>query len=503
MKVFNEKQVWFVTGSQHLYGSQVLAQVTHHTREMVTGLNASDVISVPIIERGTVKTPDEILSVCRQANHDPNCIGLILWMHTFSPAKMWIAGLQQLNKPFLHLHTQFNAALPWSEIDMDFMNLNQSAHGCREFGFIGTRLNLARKVVAGHWQSETVHRQIDDWCRAAVGIQEAQSLKVARFGDNMRQVAVTEGNKVSAQIQFGYEVHAYGLGELSECVNDVPDHEVTGLIDEYASCYKVEPALLHDKNLRSILQQEARLEKGMEQFLFEKGAKAFTNVFENLSGLTNLPGLATQRLMAKGYGYGGEGDWKTAALTRVMKVMGQGKPGGTSFMEDYTYHFGERSQVLGAHMLEVCPSIADQMPALEIHRHTIGCDCQVARLVFTGKAGPALNVSVIDLGDRFRMLVNRVNTVTPPQALPNLPVARTLWEPEPSLEEASCAWIYGGGAHHTVYSQSVSFETITDYAEMVGIEMVCIDRHLDVQQFKTLLKHNSLYYHLMSGGPRY
>ncbi|MDW2008848.1 L-arabinose isomerase, partial [Vibrio sp. 431] len=387
---------------------------------------------------------------------DPDCIGLMLWMHTFSPAKMWIAGLTQLNKPFLHLHTRFSAALPWDEIDMDFMNLNQSAHGCREFGFIGTRLNIERKVVVGHWQEPQVHRDIDDWCRAAIGVNAGQHLKVARFGDNMRQVAVTEGNKVSAQIQFGYEVNAYGLGELSDVVNSISDADVNHQLDEYASMYEMSPDLFNDSDLKKLMTQEARLELGMESFLKSVGAGAFTNTFENLTGLTNLPGLATQRLMAKGFGYGGEGDWKTAAMTHIMKVMGQGKPGGTSFMEDYTYNFGEKGQVLGAHMLEVCPTIAAAKPRLEVHRHTIGCRCDIPRLIFSGQSGEALNVSIIDLGDRFRMIVNVIDTVTPPQSLPHLPVAHALWEPQPNLNIAAAAWIHAGGAHHAVYSQAVT-----------------------------------------------
>ncbi|MGL6172869.1 MAG: L-arabinose isomerase, partial [Vibrio sp.] len=391
MKIFNQKQVWFVTGSQHLYGPKVLDSVAHNSAAIIAGLNSAPGISVAITNQGTVKTPDEILAVCRAANNDPDCIGLMLWMHTFSPAKMWITGLSQLNKPFLHLHTQFNAALPWDEIDMDFMNLNQSAHGCREFGFIGTRLNIERKVVVGHWQDQHVHSEIDDWCRAAIGVNAGQQLKVARFGDNMRQVAVTEGNKVSAQIQFGYEVNAYGLGELSEVVNAVTDSEVNHLLDEYASSYQMADSLLSDASLKRLIVQEARLELGMEAFLNSVGANAFTNTFENLTGLTNLPGLATQRLMSKGFGYGGEGDWKTAALTHIMKVMGHGKAGGTSFMEDYTYNFGGKGQVLGAHMLEVCPSIAAAQPKLEIHRHTIGCRCDIPRLIFSGQAGAALN----------------------------------------------------------------------------------------------------------------
>ncbi|EOE6192384.1 L-arabinose isomerase [Vibrio parahaemolyticus] len=496
MKIFNDKQVWFVTGSQHLYGPQVLKSVAQNSEEIIAGLNSSDDISVSIANKGTVKTPDEILAVCRAANNDPDCIGLMLWMHTFSPAKMWIAGLTQLNKPFLHLHTQFNAALPWDEIDMDFMNLNQSAHGCREFGFIGTRLNIERKVVVGHWQEPQVHRDIDDWCRAAIGVNAGQHLKVARFGDNMRQVAVTEGNKVSAQIQFGYEVNAYGLGELSDVVNSISDADVNHQLDEYASMYEMSPDLFNDSDLKKLMTQEARLELGMESFLKSVGAGAFTNTFENLTGLTNLPGLATQRLMAKGFGYGGEGDWKTAAMTHIMKVMGQGKPGGTSFMEDYTYNFGEKGQVLGAHMLEVCPTIAAAKPRLEVHRHTIGCRCDIPRLIFSGQSGEALNVSIIDLGDRFRMIVNVIDTVTPPQSLPHLPVAHALWEPQPNLNIAAAAWIHAGGAHHAVYSQAVTLPMLADYAEILGIEMVVIDNSTNLRQFKQELRNNGVYYRL-------
>ncbi|EGQ8162936.1 L-arabinose isomerase [Vibrio parahaemolyticus] len=496
MKIFNDKQVWFVTGSQHLYGPQVLESVAQNSEEIIAGLNSSDDISVSIANKGTVKTSDEILAVCRAANNDPDCIGLMLWMHTFSPAKMWIAGLTQLNKPFLHLHTQFNAALPWDEIDMDFMNLNQSAHGCREFGFIGTRLNIERKVVVGHWQEPQVHRDIDDWCRAAIGVNAGQHLKVARFGDNMRQVAVTEGNKVSAQIQFGYEVNAYGLGELSDVVNSISDADVNHQLDEYASVYEMSPDLFNDSDLKKLMTQEARLELGMESFLKSVGAGAFTNTFENLTGLTNLPGLATQRLMAKGFGYGGEGDWKTAAMTHIMKVMGQGKPGGTSFMEDYTYNFGEKGQVLGAHMLEVCPTIAAAKPRLEVHRHTIGCRCDIPRLIFSGQSGEALNVSIIDLGDRFRMIVNVIDTVIPPQSLPHLPVAHALWEPQPNLNIAAAAWIHAGGAHHAVYSQAVTLPMLADYAEILGIEMVVIDNSTNLRQFKQELRNNGVYYRL-------
>ncbi|MGO1298437.1 MAG: L-arabinose isomerase [Vibrio sp.] len=500
MKVFNEKQIWFVTGSQHLYGPQVLQQVAQDSAAIVAGLNKSETISVPMVEKGIVKTSDEIQGVCRAANNDPNCVGLVLWMHTFSPAKMWIAGLSQLNKPFLHLHTQFNAQLPWDSIDMDFMNLHQSAHGDREFGFIGTRLGIDRKVVVGHWESPEVHSEIDGWCRAAIGINAGQELKVARFGDNMRNVAVTEGNKVSAQIQFGYEVNAYGLGELTEAVNAVTAGDVSSLLDEYASAYQMDQKLLQDPELLKIMQREARLEAGMESFLKSVGASAFTNTFENLTGIDTLPGLATQRLMAKGFGYGGEGDWKTSAMTHIMKTMAKGLPGGTSFMEDYTYNFGgPRDQVLGAHMLEVCPSIAAEKPRLEIHTHTIGIRSEVPRLLFSGEQGEALAVSVIDLGNRFRMLVNKVDAVTPPADLPKLPVAHALWEPRPNLQTAAASWIHAGGAHHTVYTQALSLDTIGNYADILGMEMAVIDENTDVRAFKNELKTNSVYYRMNTG----
>ncbi|TRN20701.1 L-arabinose isomerase [Vibrio furnissii] len=499
MKVFDNKHVWFVTGSQTLYGPKVLEQVAQDSAQIVASFNQTDAISVPMVDKGTVKSPDEILQVCRAANNDPACIGLVLWMHTFSPAKMWIAGLSQLNKPFLHLHTQFNAALPWDSIDMNYMNAHQSAHGCREFGFIGTRLDLDRKVVVGHWQNPNVHQEIDAWCRAAIGIDAGQNLKVARFGDNMRQVAVTEGNKVSAQIQFGYEVNAYGLGELSEVVQSVSDADVARLLDEYASTYDMSPQLLSDPALLKLMQHEARLEMGMERFLTDVGAHAFTNTFENLTGLDSLPGLATQRLMAKGFGYGGEGDWKTSAMVHIMKQMGKGRQGGTSFMEDYTYNFGATDQVLGAHMLEVCPSIAAAKPKLEVHLHTIGLRCDVPRLLFSGREGPAVNVSVIDLGNRFRMVVNRVNTVAPPQSMPHLPVAHALWEPMPNLQVAAASWIHAGAAHHSAYSQQVSVDTLADYADILGMEMVVIDEHTETRTFKHELKTNSVYYRLTSG----
>lgn len=499
MKIYGKKEIWLITGSQHLYGPAVLRKVAENSETIATSLTSSDNISIKIVAKDTVTTPSDILAVCLAANSAENCVGVILWMHTFSPAKMWIGGLKVLHKPYMHLHTQFNAALPFSEIDMDFMNLNQSAHGDREFGHIGTRLRQDRKVVVGHWAATSVQAEIDSWCRVAMGWSESQSLKIARFGDNMRQVAVTEGDKVSAQIQFGYEVHAFGLGDLQPVVDAVTDDEVAGQIETYESEYVVSPSLLTDPHQFEMLKNEARLELGMHKFLNDGGFGAFTNCFENLTGMTNLPGLATQRLMSQGYGYGAEGDWKTSAMVRIAKVMSKGRFGGTSFMEDYTYNFGATDQVLGAHMLEVCPSIADAKPKLEVHLHTIGCRNDIARLLFTGKAGPAINISVIDMGTRFRMIINEVDTVNPPQELPNLPVAKALWVPRPNLSIAAASWIHAGGAHHSTYTQGISTEEAVDLAEMAGIEAVVIDATTTVRGLKTELRHNAAYYHLNQG----
>lgn len=493
------KEVWFVTGSQHLYGPKVLQTVAQDSEIIVAGLNQSGKLPVQLVVKPTVKSPEEIFAVCQQANANPDCVGLVLWMHTFSPAKMWIAGLNELRKPFLHLHTQFNAELPWAEINMNYMNTHQSAHGCREFGFIGTRMRKERKVVVGHWQNPTVVQELDDWCRAALGWAESRSLKIARFGDNMRQVAVTEGDKVAAQIQFGYEVHAYSLADLVAVVDAVSDGDIVSQLDLYRQDYDIAPAVFSDDYALQMLKNEARLELGMRTFLDQGGFKAFTNCFENLAGLTGLPGLATQRLMAQGYGYGAEGDWKTSAMVRIMKVMGQGRAGGCSFMEDYTYNFGSRDQVLGAHMLEVCPSIAAAKPRLEVHRHTIGVKCDVARLLFSAAPGPAINVSPIDLGNRFRILINEVDTVVPPAGTPELPVASALWEPKPNLSVAAAAWIHAGGAHHTVFSQAVTTDMVVDFAEMAGVETVIIDDATNIRQLKNELRQSSAYYFLKQG----
>jgi len=500
MKAFDQKEVWLVTGSQHLYGPEVLNEVAQNSQKIAEGLTESDQIPCKVVAQPTVKTADEILEVARRANSAEECVGLILWMHTFSPAKMWIAGLKALTKPYMHLHTQFQAELPWSKIDMHYMNLNQSAHGDREFGYICTRLGNERRVVVGHWATERVQRELDEWIRVAMGWDEAQGLKVARFGDNMRRVAVTEGDKVSAQIEFGYEVHAHSLGELAASCDSVSDADIDALVDEYTQTYIVSGELLKDSHKMEMVRNEARLELGIQRFLDKGGFKAFTNCFENLTGLTGLPGLATQRLMAKGYGYGAEGDWKTAAMNRIVKVMSKGRPGGTSFMEDYTYHFGSPDQVLGAHMLELCPSIgAEDKPRLEVQQHTIGVKKDIARLIFTGKPGPALNISTIDLGNRFRILVNEVDTVAPPAELPHLPVATALWEPRPNLATAGAAWIHGGGAHHSVYTQGISTEQVIDFAEMAGVEVVVIDGDTKVRKFKDELRQNAAYYYLKKG----
>jgi L-arabinose isomerase len=478
-------ELWLVTGSQHLYGPRTLEQVADHARQIAAALDADASIPARVVWKPTVTTPDEIHALCRAANAGERCFGLIFWMHTFSPAKMWIAGLTALRKPFVHLHTQFGRDIPWDRIDMDFMNLHQSAHGDREFGFICTRLGLNRTVVVGHWEDPAVRDELAVWTRAARAWDASRRLRVARFGDNMREVAVTEGDKVEAQIRFGFSVHGFGTGDLLASVRKVTEDEVDGLMTEYRKCYRV----LEDADLAHVREQ-ARMELGLRAFLEEGGFKAFTTTFEDLHGFAQLPGLAVQRLMAAGYGFGAEGDWKTAALTRIVKVMGEGQPGGTSFMEDYTYHFDPAGPlVLGAHMLEVCPSIADGTPSLEVHPLGIGGKDAPARLVFRAAAGPAVNVSLIDLGDRFRMIVNEVDTVPPPRELPKLPVARALWAPRPDLKTAAAAWILAGGAHHTVYSRQVDIRHIEIFCEMAGVELVVIDGNTTLRELKRDLRN--------------
>ncbi|MDK2979658.1 MAG: L-arabinose isomerase [Chloroflexota bacterium] len=499
MKLDSQMELWFVTGSQHLYGPEALEQVGADSKAIAAGLDSEDAIPVPIRFKAVVTTSDEIRQVCLEANNDAHCIGLILWMHTFSPSRMWIAGLKALNKPFVHLHTQFNRDIPWESIDMDFMNLNQSAHGDREFGFIGTRMGLRRKVVVGHWQDPQVAEELGVWSRAALAWEDAQHLRIARFGDNMRDVAVTEGNKVSAQIQFGYEVNGYSLGDLTVFIDQVGDAAIDKLIQEYSEMYVVQKDLLPGGARHAELREAARIEAGLRAFLDEGGFKAFTTTFENLDGLVQLPGLSVQRLMAEGYGFGAEGDWKTSALVRAMKVMADGLKGGTSFMEDYTYHLEPGNEmVLGAHMLEVCASIAAGKPSLEIHPLGIGGKADPARLVFQVTARPAVAASMIDLGERFRLLVNELDVVDPLKDLPKLPVARVVWKPKPSLKVAAAAWILAGGAHHTCFSQALDSRHLLDFADIAGVETVMIDADTKLPEFKKELKWNQVYYHFAS-----
>jgi L-arabinose isomerase len=491
---FANLEVWFVTGSQHLYGPETLHKVEQHSQEIVKALGLSSHIPVNIIAKPVMTGSESIQQLCLDANQSQSCIGLITWMHTFSPARMWIAGLRSLTKPLLHFHTQFNQELPWSTIDMDFMNLNQAAHGDREFGFLGARMRLKRKIVVGSWQDDTVHAEIGAWTRAACAWQDAQHLKVARLGDNMRNVAVTEGNKLSAEIQLCYAVNGYGVGDLSDRLAQVSEAEIARLTTEYDETYRVAEPLRAGGKRRQSLIDAARIELGLRRFLRETGSHAFTDTFEDLHGLKQLPGLAVQRLMADGYGFGAEGDWKTAALVRAAKVMGQGLPGGASFMEDYTYHLRNGGQILGAHMLEVCPSLAESQPSLEVHPLAIGGKEDPVRLVFTSASGGAVNASLVDLGNRFRLIVNQVNIIPPEHPLPNLPVARAVWIPEPNLRVAATAWISAGGAHHTVLSRALTLEHWQDFAEIAGIECVPITRDTKIAQFANELRWNEMYY---------
>ncbi|MCM8568438.1 L-arabinose isomerase [Gramella jeungdoensis] len=501
MTDFKNKEVWFVTGSQHLYGEETLKQVAANSAEIVKGLNESSFVPVKLVYKDTVKTPDEITQVMLEANNNQNCIGIITWMHTFSPAKMWINGLSILKKPICHLHTQFNAEIPWGKIDMDFMNLNQSAHGDREFGFIMSRMRKKRKVVVGHWQTEAVQKKVGNWQRVALGWDELQNLKLARIGDNMRDVAVTEGDKVAAQIKFGVQVNGYDSSDVTKHIEKVTDEQVNDLLKTYENDYSLTDSLKEGGEKRQSLVDAAKIELGLRAFLDEGGFKAFTDTFENLGEIKQLPGLAVQRLMADGYGFGAEGDWKTAALLRAMKVMAQGLEGGTSFMEDYTNHFkAEKSFVLGSHMLEICPSIADEKPYCEVHPLGIGGKEDPVRLVFNSPKGNALNASLVDMGNRFRLIVNEVEAVEPEADLPNLPVARVLWDPKPDMDTAVTTWILAGGAHHTVYTQALTTEFLEDFADMAGIELLVIDDNTRVRDFKDTLNANEAYYHLFQHG---
>ena len=493
-------EVWFVTGSQHLYGPKTLEQVAEHSKEIAAAVGASSHVPVKVVFKPVLTTPDAIRDLCLEANSTKGCVGLVTWMHTFSPAKMWIAGLNLLKKPFLHLHTQYNREIPWSEIDMNFMNLNQAAHGDREFGFIGSRMRLNRKVVVGHWSDDGVQAEIGTWVRAACAWADWQGAKIARFGDNMRDVAVTEGDKVEAQIRLGYDVYGYGVGDLVKSVNDASDDEVKDTVKAYLDEYDVIPTLQPGGEKHASLVEGARIEVGMRNFLAAGNFKAFTTTFEDLHGLAQLPGLAVQRLMRDGYGFGAEGDWKTSALVRAMKVMSVGLKGGVSFMEDYTYHFSKTGdKVLGAHMLEICESIASSKPKLDILPLSIGGKADPLRLIFDANLGQAIGASIMDMGQRFRLVANVVDVVPTDAPLPKLPVARALWIPRPNLKVAAATWIFAGGAHHTSFSYSVTPEHLRDFAEMADVEFLLIDENTKVGEFKDKLRWNDLYYHLRRG----
>jgi L-arabinose isomerase len=493
-------EVWFVTGSQNLYGPATLRGVAAHSQEIAKALSAASEIPVKVAFKPVMTTPEAITELCQAANNARGCVGLMVWCHTFSPSKMWINGLKLLRKPVAHLHTQYNRDIPWPTIDMDFMNMNQAAHGDREHGFIWSRLRKNRKVVVGFWQEKAVQQRLGAWARAAAAWADWQGARFCRFGDNMREVAVTEGDKVAAQVKFGFAANGYGVGDLVKLVNAVSEKEVDALVKEYEGAYEIAADLRKGGRRHKSVREAARIELGLRAFLTDGNFKGFTTSFEDLHGLAQLPGLAPQRLMADNYGFGPEGDWKTAALVRAMKVMASGLKGGTSFMEDYTYHLETGNQiVLGAHMLEICPSIAAGRPSLQVHPLGIGGKADPARLVFNTSAGPALNAALMDVGNRFRLLVNEVDVVVPEHAMPKLPVARAVWRCKPNFEDACACWIYAGGAHHTGFSHAVTTEMLEDFAAIADLELLLIGAGTQVRQFKRELVWNDAVYGLKSG----
>ncbi|MEJ7557925.1 MAG: L-arabinose isomerase [Pedobacter sp.] len=490
-----ELEVWFITGSQDLYGEETLKKVAEHAQEVAKSISDAQQIPVNVVYKPIVKSSEEIFETLQQSNIAPNCIGVITWMHTFSPAKMWIRGLNILQKPLLHLHTQYNRDIPWNTIDMDFMNLNQSAHGDREFGFMVSRMRKDRKVVVGHWQDEEVLEQINTWTRAAAGWYDWQGAKFVRFGDNMRYVAVTDGDKVEAELKFGFSVNTYGIGDLVQVIEIIPEEAINNLLKVYEESYTMSSELLKGGSKRSSVYEAAKIELGLKKFLEDGNFKGFTDTFEDLHGMVQLPGIAAQRLMEAGYGFAGEGDWKTTALVRACKVMGAGLPGGNAFMEDYTYHFNpENPMVSGSHMLEVDSSLAKDKPTLEVHPLGIGGKSDPARLVFNVAGGAALNASLIDMGNRFRLLVNEVEAVEAEEELPNLPVARVLWKTLPDMKTGCAAWIYAGGAHHTAYSQNLTTAHLQDFANIAGLEYINIGPETTLNQFRNELHWNEMYY---------
>jgi len=477
MRRMEEYEVWFLAGSQFLYGADTLTQVEQHAKHMAEQLNRK--LPCQFVYKETVKTPEEIAEIVKEANFSPRCVGIAVWMHTFSPSKMWINGLRMLQKPYLHLHTQFNRRIPNEDIDMDFMNLNQSAHGDREHSFMAARLRMPRKIVVGYWEDEEVRQEIEGWMRSAVGVHVSRHLKVMRFGDNMREVGVTEGDKVEAQIKLGWQVNTWAVGDLVTRMNEVAEQEIDSLMDVYRAEY--------DVNTDDIgaVRYQAREEIAMKAMLDGEGAGAYVNTFQDLYGMKQLPGLASQHLMAQGYGYGGEGDWKISAMTHIMKQMGEGRTKGTAFMEDYTYDLERGNELsLGAHMLEVCPSIAAGRPKIEVHPLGIGGKEPPARLVFEGRAGSAILVTMVDMGGRFRLIIHDINAVKPPLTMPNLPVARVMWKPEPDFVTGTKAWLLAGGAHHAVLSYDVTAQEMKDWAEIMDIECVHINRETTIEQMK-------------------
>lgn len=486
---------WFCTGSQDLYGDECLSHVAEHSRQIVEALNASEAIPYEVVWKPTLITNELIRKTFNEANMDETCAGVITWMHTFSPAKSWILGLQEYRKPLLHLHTQFNEEIPYDTIDMDFMNENQSAHGDREYGHIFSRLGMERKVVVGFWGDKAVQAKIGSWMRTGVGVIESSHVRVMRIADNMRNVAVTEGDKVEAQIKFGWEVDAYPVNEIAEAVAQVSRGDIDALVEEYYDKYEILLEGRDEKEFREHAVVQAGIEIGFERFLTEKNYQAIVTHFGDLGSLKQLPGLAIQRLMEKGYGFGGEGDWKTAAMVRIMKIMTQGMKDakGTSFMEDYTYNLVPGKEgILQAHMLEVCPSIADGPISIKAQPLSMGDREDPARLVFTAKEGPAVATSLIDLGDRFRLIINNVDCKKTEKPMPKLPVATTFWTPQPNLQTGAEAWILAGGAHHTAFSYDLTAEQMGDWAAAMGIEAVYIDNDTTIRQLKNELRWNSL-----------
>ncbi|MBZ8178314.1 L-arabinose isomerase [Corynebacterium sp. 3HC-13] len=492
---FHDKEIWFLTGSQDLYGQETLDQVADQSQKVVALLNESDSIPVPVVWKPVLQDSESIFAALTEAGKQPEVIGVIAWMHTFSPARMWIRGLNALTKPLLHFHTQFNENIPWNTIDMDFMNLNQSAHGDREFGYILTRMDIPRVTVVGHASDKAVTERIGVWARAATGWWEAQNMRVVRFGDNMRDVAVTEGDKTEATIQFGAEINTWSVNELSEIISQVSQSDVDDLIQEYQHTYDIDPILLNER--KESLEYAAKQELGMRTFLTGLNASAFTDNFQDLGALKQLPGLPVQRLMAEGYGFGAEGDWKTAILIRVAKVMGYGLTGGASLMEDYCYNFGAGGKkILGAHMLEICPSLTTAKPRMEIHPLGIGDREDPVRLVFNADPGEAVVVAIAHLRDRFRLTANVIDVIEPDHALPNLPVARALWEPRPDFDTSTCCWLAAGAAHHTAMSTAITLDHWEDFARIAGVELAVIDEDTTVRNFEESLRWNSVYHRL-------